>query len=643
MADPMAHVSVDTASEQSGSPVLQEAQLPTTTVEADKLETTSSAYSVPVTPTDSTLSSASTTAALLPKPGRLAGLRSLLKHRVQQRREPVWRPSMFALRPLLGLLALALSIACMLVSLAILVASNKQPVKNWSIQPTVYLAIAAALANVALGFARYIAGPLSLHYTMSRGTSLRDLERQWEAGHSVILALRHRFRMGFTGFATLLAAVMIIDGPLLQRATNVKVESHSENVTLALTLAQEVPGGFSGYWRQSNVYAFARATHVENDWSAESPITLDVQTCNDTCTTTVRAPGVVQADCESTIWPITNAMWYDENATWGNWRGYDAYKDQYGNPFFYVKVYPNDTDAAARWQKPEGVRLLVGRMALEAMADGNLTGSYNLTECHYKPAVLEYDVKLNGKEVILGRSRLVAAANNTAPERTSDPAADPPDTMGELTTFLNQFVGINNSVTIEAHPEPGSQWAFDTSPSGNAAELVKYLNNTDLACNLRDPTDDIIASLNELLFRAAVAASGWDNLTTLIDAGLPLQQSLQARQTITQNVYRSDLRWFAGAAILEGLAALFVLPLLWGFWKLDKVGLLSPLEVAKLFDAPLLAEANSAAGARGVVDTLGDREVKLGAVRSGSEGAYRFGVAESQQVYEPHKGMRFDV
>ncbi|KAK3111663.1 hypothetical protein LTR53_012864 [Teratosphaeriaceae sp. CCFEE 6253] len=616
MADPMAHVSVDTPSEQSGSPVLQEAQRPTTTVEADKLETTSSAYSVPVTPTDSTLSSAFTTAALLPKPGRLAGLRSLLKHRVQQRREPVWRPSMFALLPLLGLLALALSIACMLVSLAILVASNKQPVKNWSIQPTVYLAIAAALANVALGFARYIAGPLSLHYTMSRGTSLRDLES---------------------------APADYNAGPLLQRATNVKVESHSENVTLALTLAQEVPRGFSGYWRQSNVYAFARATHVENDWSAESPITLDVQTCNDTCTTTVRAPGVVQADCESTIWPITNAMWYDENATWGNWRGYDAYKDQYGNPFFYVKVYPNDTDAAARWQKPEGVRLLVGCMALKAMADGNLTGSYNLTECHYKPAVLEYDIKLNGKEVILGRSRLVAAANNTAPERTSDPAADPPDTMGELTTFLNQSVGINNSVTIEAHSEPGSQWAFDTSPSGNAAELVKYLNNTDLACNLRDPTDDIIASLNELLFRAAVVASGWDNLTTVIDAGLPLQQSLQARQTITQNVYRSDLRWFAGAAILEGLAALFVLPLLWGFWKLDKVGLLSPLEVAKLFDAPLLAEANSAAGARGVVDTLGDREVKLGAVRSGSDGAYRFGVAKSQQVYEPHKGMRFDV
>ncbi|KAK5705667.1 hypothetical protein LTR17_021491 [Elasticomyces elasticus] len=142
----------------------------------------------------------------------ISRLRSLITRHIQERSEPVWRPSMLSVRPIAGLLALVLSISCMFVSLAILLASHEQPVRRWPIQPPVYLAIASAIANVALACARYLAVPIAWWYTASRGDSIRDLERQWEVSQSVALALRHNVRMGFAGFTTIVVALMIIDG-----------------------------------------------------------------------------------------------------------------------------------------------------------------------------------------------------------------------------------------------------------------------------------------------------------------------------------------------------------------------------------------------------------------------------------------------
>ncbi|KAK3648497.1 hypothetical protein LTR22_013389 [Elasticomyces elasticus] len=169
-----------------------------------------------VSPTESTLSTSTSEqfSAAESKAGstRISRLRSLISRHIQERSEPVWRPSMSSVRPLAGLLALILSISCMFVSLAILLASHEQPVRRWPIQPPVYLAIASAIANVALACARYLAVPIAWWYTASRGNSIRDLERQWEVSQSVALALRHNVRMGFAGFTTIVVALMIIDG-----------------------------------------------------------------------------------------------------------------------------------------------------------------------------------------------------------------------------------------------------------------------------------------------------------------------------------------------------------------------------------------------------------------------------------------------
>jgi len=114
------------------------------------------------TPTDSVNSGASFPPAQ-PK-SKLSILQRIslaLRLRRANAREPVWTPSIFKVQPLVGVLGLCLSIGCMFVALAVLLVSHGQPVSSWPVQPTVYLAIAAAIANVALGFARYHATPIA--------------------------------------------------------------------------------------------------------------------------------------------------------------------------------------------------------------------------------------------------------------------------------------------------------------------------------------------------------------------------------------------------------------------------------------------------------------------------------------------------
>lgn len=65
-----------------------------------------------------------------------------------------WEPSFRQIRPLSGICALFVTLCCVFGSLVILKVSDGQPTHSWPVQPTVYLAIVAAIANSALRMAR---------------------------------------------------------------------------------------------------------------------------------------------------------------------------------------------------------------------------------------------------------------------------------------------------------------------------------------------------------------------------------------------------------------------------------------------------------------------------------------------------------
>ena len=88
------------------------------------------------------------------EPNRIAPSRNDL-------RRLTWRPNFFQPRPFAGIAGLCITVGCVFGSLAILMVSDGQPVESWTIEPTVCLAIVAAIANSALRLARFQAIPIS--------------------------------------------------------------------------------------------------------------------------------------------------------------------------------------------------------------------------------------------------------------------------------------------------------------------------------------------------------------------------------------------------------------------------------------------------------------------------------------------------
>ena len=197
------------------------------------------------------------------------------------------------------------------------------------------------------------------------------------------------------------------------------------------------------------------------------------------------------------------------------------------------------------------------------------------------------------------------------------------------------------------------------------AESARHANfsNGPRDLNFFDPTPSILLNFDELMFRSGIATANWHNLTNLTDAGLSSNQTIYARQSKTQNVFNSDLRWWAGAAAFDLLTILIILPMFNHWWTHDRHRTFSPLEVALAFDSPLLKNVHSTAGAGGTISQLGDTKIRFGAVQkegtspyhdtvnsddavgSGNGGgdsfARRLGIERTANVIRPRKNVHF--
>jgi len=116
-----------------------------------------------------------------------------------------WQPGFFKQLPWLGLLALVGTVLCTFAAVAVLVVSNGRPIDSWSatLQPTVYLSIFTALANILLTYALYQGIVISFWRKAGQGATLLELHQYWWSGSSFYGATRGIFRL--TGLVASLA------------------------------------------------------------------------------------------------------------------------------------------------------------------------------------------------------------------------------------------------------------------------------------------------------------------------------------------------------------------------------------------------------------------------------------------------------
>lgn len=96
-------------------------------------------------------------------------------------------------------------------------------------------------------------------------------------------------------------------------------------------------------------------------------------------------------------------------------------------------------------------------------------------------------------------------------------------------------------------------------------------------------------------------------------------QHVSSSESATHPVYQSHYEFLAIALALTILAILFVTATFRGYWHLGRTMTMSPIELAKAFNAPLLSNEDSNAEVEGLVSKVGDKAVRYGVVTSGFE------------------------
>jgi len=173
------------------------------------------------------------------------------------------------------------------------------------------------------------------------------------------------------------------------------------------------------------------------------------------------------------------------------------------------------------------------------------------------------------------------------------------------------------------------------------------------AMNWRDPTDDIMNTLNEIMFRTSLIARNYPKYTLLnestdptkiwttyyeawpvtppaSDRGIPVPQVLAMEQHSNVNVFQSHYSYLAGALAVMILGVLFVIPTFNGFWELGRSVSLNPLEIAKAFNPDILEEIGSNASSKHLGKIAGTKEVKYGEVIGDTHGRAGYGSGREQ-------------
>jgi hypothetical protein len=161
-----------------------------------------------------------------------------------------------------------------------------------------------------------------------------------------------------------------------------------------------------------------------------------------------------------------------------------------------------------------------------------------------------------------------------------------------------------------------SQGGSKYTVNGALANLFMAGDISTLANNnayWTDPTDYMLNQLRQISFRMALQAAK-DNAT-----------SSNATQTVayigsnTRTIYSTNYHLVAAAAALNILAVVAILPTYYGWWTLGRECSLSPLEIARAFNAPLLNGLGADGSWKQIYNDAGEEKVKYTKVAKESQ------------------------
>ncbi|CZR51353.1 uncharacterized protein PAC_01228 [Phialocephala subalpina] len=560
-----------------------------------------------------------------------------------------WLPGLWTHIPIPGILAIIGALICVAGTIAVLVRSDGMPVTHWTLSPTVYIALMTTGTNMLTRFAFHEGNKISWWYRATRGGTLRDLHTRWESGDGFWGALGAGRNFNLVSLASLAATFIVIDQPLIQRASTIVPATSVGFVNVTASIAPEIPYGYTGYQYGRVVYEQVMTQPMItafNDFNTQAPITTGFTGCKDQCTGYVNAGGLA-AQCTTLTGPVAYLQSPKMDGVDISNNSYIA-QSPFSVNFTLVpeEVYKNDTYYSGN---SSSILMVVSYTTNASL--GNCGGTLVTRTCKLKSATLRYPITLQQ----LGQNTTVRLGNITAGATIE--SFQPPGnktisidggsdfdrwTLGGLYLAANSLFQANatyqwiGALGVQMNLLDTLSNQFLVTPTGNNT-LYGLGIPASCSSNWTDPTNHIIESLNQIAFRVALNAAQFPFRNT---TSPPAPQILMMYETRTINVFQSVYRYLAASTVLTVVCVALVLPTFAGWWELGRSVSLNPLETAKAFDAPLLNGPGSNAPLHELVRTMGMRNVRYGEVEGSANGLPRreLKLADPQELVRPTSG-----
>jgi Protein of unknown function (DUF3176) len=535
-----------------------------------------------------------------------------------------WIPGFWRRLPFGAALSLPAIIITLILMISVLISSNNRPITEWPIQPSVYLAIGTAVTNILLAHALSQAATIAWWVkALSPGTTLRGLHNTWSHYTSLPSAIWTGVpSLSIVAFASIAVALVPINGILLQRASTVSVHTVTDPLSLNIPIGQEFPDGYTGIitgTSHSPAMTTSKFNGVVQNYMAKRDVNVTSSGCKGRCTGVIQGAGY-SIKCTAGTQPF--------NLTAG-----------YTNIFATTMVYDEGT------RSEEGPEITFNSLYKQT---DQCIGDLQTYNCILQPALMQYRVVMNNDTIALdpGYSYKDDQVVHLTPGYIQ--TADGPTTHGGMYLVL---AALFNSTAYLQFANAGGYELVRLGGPASFQYANSVLDAGTISCRTTwsDPSDDILNAARELAFRTAITSANTSANTTNSTNIQALQNGYQ-EQTIP--VYHSNYGYLGGAILFTLLALFLIIPVFRGWWLLGRNMSMSPLEIAKAFNAPCLVNSDSNASAQKLLSEIGETPVRYGAISLTSSTMYGYQgagqnvpekllIADPMSVHEPHHGRIF--
>ncbi|KAG6364767.1 hypothetical protein INS49_006371 [Diaporthe citri] len=540
-----------------------------------------------------------------------------------------WHPGIWARFPHRAVWSVVGCLAATAASIIILFESDGQPTEKWAVSPTVYLAILTTVTNVLSKVAFRDGVKTAWWRKALHGGTVRDLHTRWSHGDGVWSALMAGRDFNYIALASMAATFIVVDQPLIQRASRVAVVQRTSPVTVTANIAPEIPWGFTSFeWPGGDPAMKSPMITAFNAYSGQASINAGFSGCEDLCTGYVEAGGLA-ARCNTTSGPIRYLSVVNSLLMGG--MNESAFSVEFDFP--EEGGYTDPPSMAMRVAYSENATDWDPVVNNYSVWGGQLPCFAVRTErvCRLASATLRYPVTINRNSVTLGNmlddGEVQALQAPYVNFSTGD--INSQWTLGGI--YLAARMMFASNATYSDEGKRGNKMALPDTLSNQflAPDGVSHDNAQPCMSTWQDPTRHILTELNKLAFLVSLQAADANYRNT---SAPPAPQLISMDQTSSVAVYQTDYRYLFASVVLIVVFVGLTLPTFAGWWELGREVTLDPIETAKAFDAPLLKGTGSNAPLKDLIRTVGIRRVEWGEMESHDAAAPRGDLAARRRV-----------